>query len=394
MHELQTTIGFQTSLLLLVALGGYLIAAITNQSAVVGQIVLGIIIGPSLFGLITYSGFVSNLAYLGAVILLFVVGLEFKLNDILRVKNGCIALLGVIVPWGFGYLTSHLFGYNHHASIFTGTALTATSIAITANVLHEMGVLKTNLAKTIIGAAVIDDILALLALSATTQIMENALLLSSVLFLTMKILCFLVIGLLTGYFIFLKLIYKVDNSTFGSKYPEFIFVLAMAIAFLYALIAEVFGISAIIGAFISGVFLEGVTLKQSKHFKDGAEYLRIIFASIFFVSLGVLANLQEMTLTAIGFLVALSVVGYISKVLGCGLAARLSKFNWRESLTIGCGMAPRGEVAMIIALIGLKKDIISQPIYITLVLMSLITTIVTPVILKALLQSKGQKIAE
>jgi Kef-type K+ transport system membrane component KefB len=389
MHELQTTIGFQTSLLLLVALGGYLLAAMTNQSAVVGQIILGIIIGPSVFGLITYSGFVSNLAYLGAVILLFVIGLEFKLKDIMGGNNAFIALFGVVVPWAFAYFTAYIFGFSHHTSIFVGTALTATSIAITANVLHEMGALKTPLAKTIIGAAVIDDILALFALTVTTKIMENTISFNNITFLAFKIVVFFGVGLLAGYFLFLKLIYKVDNSKFGAKHPEFIFFLAVTICFLYVLVAEMFGISAIIGAFVSGVFLEGVTLKQSRHFSEGADYLRIIFASIFFVSLGILVELQGITMTTFWFLITLTFTGYLSKILGCGLAAKICQYNWKESLTIGAGMAPRGEVAMIIALIGIKKEIISQPVYVCIVLMSLLTTIITPIILKKLLQTKS-----
>ncbi len=388
MHELINTVGFQTSLLLLVALSGYLLAALTNQSAVVWQIIMGIVIGPSALDLITYTGFVSNLAYLGGVILLFVIGLEFKINDLLSRKIAFIALIGVILPWISGYTTANLFGFDNNASIFIGTVLTATSIAITANVLHELGQLKTIVAKTIIGAAVIDDILALFALTLTTNLTANSMTTSALLLLVFKISAFLIIGFLLGYHIFTKLISKVDASKFAMKYPEFIFVLAMTIAFFYALIAETFGISAIIGAFIVGVFLEGVTLKNSRHFRDGADYLRIIFASIFFVSLGILANLHEMNTTTLWLLVTLTLVALVSKIIGCGLPAKLCGFNWNQASIIGVGMAPRGEVAMIVALIGLKKQIIGQPIYVTVVLMSLITTIITPIILRALLGAK------
>ena len=155
------TIEFQMSLLLFVALAGYLVAARINQSAVVGAILVGILIGPSLLGLITYTDFVRSIAQLGAIILLFVIGLEFKPNEIFHIKYGIIALVGVIVPWIGGYYVADFFGYSFRSSIFVGTALTATSIAITANVLREMGRLQTAAAKAIIGAAVIDDVLAL-----------------------------------------------------------------------------------------------------------------------------------------------------------------------------------------------------------------------------------------
>lgn len=149
------------SLLMFVALAGYLIAYRINQSAVVGIILAGIIIGPSVLGFITYTDFVQTLAHLGAVVLLFTIGLEFNIKDILKVNYLVIAFTGIIIPALGGYFLAKIFGYDFKAAIFIGTALTATSIAITANVLREMGKLQTDAAKAIIGAAVIDDILAL-----------------------------------------------------------------------------------------------------------------------------------------------------------------------------------------------------------------------------------------
>ena len=164
---------FQMSLFLFVALAGYLVASRINQSAVIGLILVGIVVGPSVLGLITYTDFVAGLANLGAVILLFVIGLEFKIQDIVGVRNGVIAAVGVIVPWIGGYSLSIAFGFDTSSAIFIGTALTATSIAITANVLREMGKLQTDAAKAIIGAAVIDDVLSLLALSVSSEVVEG-----------------------------------------------------------------------------------------------------------------------------------------------------------------------------------------------------------------------------
>ncbi len=137
MESLLTSPEFQMSLLLFVALGGYLLASRINQSAVIGLILVGLLVGPSALGLITYTDFVQGLAQLGAVILLFVIGLEFNVREILSVRNGVIAGIGVIVPWIGGYWISLAFGFNTASAIFIGTALTATSIAITANVLKE-----------------------------------------------------------------------------------------------------------------------------------------------------------------------------------------------------------------------------------------------------------------
>jgi Kef-type K+ transport system membrane component KefB len=142
-----SSIEFQMSLLLFVSLAGYLLATRINQSAVVGEILAGLLIGPSFLGLITYTDFVQSVAHLGAIILLFVVGLEFKLKDVFNFRYSQIALAGVIVPWIGGYLTAQAFGYSFENAVFTGTALTATSIAITANVLKEMGKLQTEAAK-------------------------------------------------------------------------------------------------------------------------------------------------------------------------------------------------------------------------------------------------------
>ena len=158
-------IEFQMSFLLFIALAGYLLASRINQSAVIGEILVGLLVGPSVLGIITYTDFVSSIAHLGAVVLLFVVGLEFRLEDIAKPRYLLIAASGVVVPWVMGYFASVLFGFSFGSSVFIATALTATSIAITANVLKEMGKLKTEAARAIIGAAVIDDVLSLLVLA-------------------------------------------------------------------------------------------------------------------------------------------------------------------------------------------------------------------------------------
>ena len=138
--------------------------------------------------------------------------------------------------------------------------------------------------------------------------------------------------------------------------------------------------SAIVGAFIAGVSFEGVRLYQSKSLKEGAEYLQIIFASIFFVSLGILADFHALTPEVVVFLIALTIVAIITKVVGCGIPAKLSGLCTKDALIVGFGMAPRGEVAMIVALIGLETGIIGQGVYVTLVLMSLLTTLITPIV--------------
>lgn len=385
MHHLLSSIEFQMSLLLFVALAGYILASKINQSAVIGEILVGLIIGPSLLGWITYTDFVKSIAHLGAVILLFVVGLEFRLRDIANAKYGVIALAGVIVPWICGYYLAKIFGYDFNSAIMTGTALTATSIAITANVLKEMGMLQTDAARAIIGAAVIDDVLSLVALSISNSLVEGTFSMGATILIIVKAAAFLTIGSFIGIRFLSKGIRKLDDSDIARMYPEFAFIFAMMLAFLYAMAAEAIGLSAIVGSFLAGVSLGHVELRQSKDYKEGAEYLHIIFAAIFFVSLGIIADFNAITKDVMLFLAVLTVVAVLTKVIGCALPAYIQKMSVSDSMVIGIGMVPRGEVAMIVALIGLNKGLIGQDIYVTLVLMSLLTTMLTPILLRGII---------
>ena len=381
-HGILASIEFQMSLLMFVALAGYLIAYRINQSAVVGIILAGIVVGPSLLGLVTYTDFVSSLGHLGAVVLLFTIGLHFNIKEIINLKYSIIAFFGLVVPWVSGYYLAVVFGFDFGAAMFVGIALTATSIAITANVLKEMGKLQTKAAKAIIGAAIIDDVLSLLALSISGGIVSGDLSLASILITIVKAIGFLVLGGFLGSMLLTRLMVKLDNTRFCDKYPEVIFIFAIMIAFLYSLLAELFGLSAIIGSFLAGVALTRVKLRHEVAFREGAEHLQIIFASIFFISLGILLDFHVITLNFIWFVLALTAVAFLTKFLGCGIPARLLGIGTRDSLIIGTGMVPRGEVAMIVALIGLNQNLIAPDMYAALVLMSLLTTVIPPVVLR------------
>lgn len=385
--EIFSSPAFQMSLLLFVSLAGYLIASKINQSAVIGEILLGLMIGPSFLGLLSYNEFVRSFAELGVIILLFVIGLEFSVRELAKPKYLWIAVLGVVIPWISGFFVANFFGFSFAAAVLVGTTLTATSVAITANVLKEFGVLQSEAAKAIIGAAVIDDILGLLALSISTQVVNGNLSITLISLILVKVVLFLLLGIVFG-IIADKMIVRIDRAKISRLYPEFVFIFAITIAFLYALIAEFIGISAIVGAFIAGVSFSSLDLKHSRSYKEGAEYLHIIFAAIFFVSIGILADLSSINSNAILFIVVLTVAAILSKVVGCGIPAILQKINVRDSLIIGFGMSPRGEVAMIIALIGLNEKIITQNIFVSIIIMSLTTTLVAPIILRNWLLKK------
>ena len=381
MEHLTTTIEFQMSLLLFVSLAGYLLASRISQPAVVGIILVGLLVGPSALGFITYTDFIRSIAHLGSVVLLFVIGLEFNLKDLSNPKYFVIGAAGVLVPLAGGYWICRVFDLELTVALFIGVAVTATSIAITADSLREMGRLHTDAAKAIIGAAVADDVLALLALSVVQQSAKGVLSVGATLIIFVEAVAFLGVGALVGRFILNRFMDRLDCTAMAEKYPEVDFIFSMIVAFFYAMVAEAIGLSAIVGSFVAGVSLEGAHLRCSKDFKEGAEYLRIIFASIFFVSLGVLVDFNAMDLSVLWFLLALTLMGILTKVLGCGVPAKLMGLTAKDSMVIGFGMTPRGEVTMIVALIGLDRGILDQRLYAALVAMSLITTIIPPLII-------------
>ena len=385
MLDVFQTIEFQISLLLFIALVGYFLAIRFGQSIVIGEILVGILVGPSVLGLITYTEFIEQLATMGAIFLLFVVGLQTKFKEIFNARSFVIALLGVIVPWIGGFVIANAFGYPVGEAVFVGTALTATSIAITAQVLKEMGKLDTPAAKSIIGAAVVDDVLALLALSLTKEFLTSTISLNNIAYTAAVALVFLAIGILLGTRLINPQLERFDKWAKKNKVEKATFIAAIAIAFAYSLVAEVVGLSAIVGAFIAGVSLESLKIKS---YHEGSEYLEAIFAAIFFVSLGVLVNVQAAA-TAGVFIIALTAVAILTKLVGCFVPARLMGLNNSQSLIVGLGMVPRGEIAIIAALYGLSNGLIGQPVYAAILMMSLLTTIVTPVFMKQLFAGKA-----
>jgi Kef-type K+ transport system membrane component KefB len=187
-------------------------------------------------------------------------------------------------------------------------------------------------------------------------------------------------GLLVGVKLVSPLLAWLDRRPLAKQYPEFIFITALAIAFLYAMVAELIGLSGIVGAFIAGVSCREITLCHSRDPREGAEYLQVIFAAVFFVSLGIIVDLRALTPSIVILAGAITLVGRVMKLVGCGLPARLLGYSLHDATVIGFGMAPRGEVAMIVALIGLNAGVVGQEIFVTVIIMSLVTTVITPVV--------------
>ncbi|MBI5073416.1 cation:proton antiporter [Candidatus Woesearchaeota archaeon] len=388
--ELFSSIEFEMTLFMLITILAYYLSYKLSQSALVLQIVLGIIIGPSVLHLVSGTDFIESIAQFGAIILLFVIGLEFRLEDIAKPKYFLIAIFGVLLPWGGGYLLAKAFGYAFGPALFIGAALTATSIALTANVLKEMGIIRSEIAKAIIGAAVIDDVLGLLVLAFSEQLVGGNVHLSLILWIFLKAMIFLIGGALLGMYFFNPIIHKIDKSPVAKKYPELVFITTMFLVFLYSLVSEYFGLSAIVGAFLAGVSLEGVQLINSQSHRHGAEYLHMVFGSIFFVSLGVIVDFHGFSFGTFFFMIVLTLLAIATKCIGCGVCALFQGYSFQESLVLGIGMSPRGEVAMIVALLGLNAGIIGQDVYLSLMLMSIITTVAVPPILRQLLQRSAR----
>ena len=259
------------------------------------------IVGPSVFGWITYTSFVTNVAHLGAIVLLFVVGLEFRARELASLRPFLIALAGVIVPWVAGFLVARGFGFETTRALLIGVALSATSIAITADTLRELSRLQSSESRLIIGAAVIDDVLALLALSLTEQFGSGTIEMTTIALMAMKAILFIAAGAWLGQIVLARLTEKIEHSVLSDRSPEFVFVLGLLTAFTYALIAEHIGLSAIVGAFVAGIVFEGIKVSKSRSVHLGAEYVRAAFGAVFFVSLGVLADLRTLGIDTLGF---------------------------------------------------------------------------------------------
>jgi len=383
---------FQITMLLIVAIISSFIFVRIGLPKIVGLIVVGIVIGPSVLGFITIdhvgsTDIISLLAGFGVIIMLFLIGLEFEIKDIYTRKNIAIAIGGVSIPWIAGYFLADLMLSDpapdfskFSQSVFVGTALVATSVAITAGVLKEMGLIGSNISKTILGAAIVDDVLGMIVLAISAGIGQGGTIDPVDLALvSIAAILFVSVGAYIGLHFVNKVIGKVERMGIRIGLKESGFLLALAFAFLYAFISEIIGISAIVGAFIAGTSF--ASCEYRKQFMDGIAFLEWVFAPIFFISLGILVDIR-LPLEVWLFAFALAAVAILSKVLGSGVPAKIFGMKWRESISVGIGMSPRLEVAMIIALFGLTNFIISSEIYSVIIVTGLITVLLSPPLLR------------
>lgn len=358
-----------------------------NLPAVVGSLLAGIILGPVLLNIIQPSETITNLAELGVIVLMFEAGLETDLKELK--KSGLaafvIALLGVLVPLMIGAVMMYVYDKNVMQAIFGGTILTATSVSITVDTLQEMGKLKGRAGTAILGAAIIDDILGILLLSLITSIGgSGSLHLGSILFVLLKMAAFFVLALVSGcliYRFFQWLLPK--NEERKRRIPVFAFAYCLILAY----ISELFGIADITGAYLAGVVL--CSLSQSDYIHSKVEVVSyMLITPLFFASIGLKVNVDGMTKDIILFTIIISIAAVLTKILGCGLGAKIMHYTNKEALQIGMGMVCRGEVALIVANKGMKANLMDEKFFSPMVIMVVVTTLVTPILLKLAFRGK------
>jgi len=367
---------------------GYLSTRI-GQPAVFGELVMGVILGPSLLNIahlpfITDAALPETISYLGelgVLLLMFLAGLELHLNDLARSSrvSALSGTIGVILPVFLGLGFGELLGLDFNHSLFLGLTLAATSVSISAQVLIELNKLRTKVGMGLLGAAVFDDILTLLLLSVFLAFLTDGNSVMGVLLVFIKMLAFLGLSAAFG----LWVLPKVSRLVARLHISQGITALAIIVMLTYALAAELFGgMAAITGTFIAGLMF-GRTAEKKTIEANVQAMAYSFFVPIFFVSIGLSVNLQSIDLHSAWVILAITIVAVLSKVIGAGSGAWLAKFTPLESLQMGIGMVSRGEVGLIIAKIGLDNGYLNQEFFAAIVIMILITTLITPPMLRA-----------
>ena len=361
---------------------------------VVGEIIAGLLIGPSVLGWVDQTDFILKMAEVGVVLLMFSAGLGTDLKELM--KTGPIAFLiaccGVFVPLVSGaliymayYGVSPWGSDEFYKAVFIGTIMTATSVSITVSSLKEMGKLKTKVGTTILSAAIIDDIIGIMVLTFVIGFKNPDANPGKVVINT---LLFFVFSIVVGY-----ISYKIFKMA-DKKYPHTrrIPIAGLAYCFALAYIAErYFGIADITGAYFAGIIL--CSINDSEYIAEKTDINSyMLFGPIFFASIGLKTDIDDMTIPLLVFSIGFVIVALLSKIIGCGLIAKICKFSWLDSLKIGVGMMTRGEVALIVAQKGLSVGLV-EPVYFTsVILLIIVSSITTPIILKILF-SRDKQIA-
>ncbi|OQY36185.1 MAG: hypothetical protein B6243_03780 [Anaerolineaceae bacterium 4572_5.2] len=373
-------------------MGGYLSYRL-KQPTVVGEVIAGLILGPTVLNFLHWPVFTNEhlgetitlLAELGVLLLMFIAGLELHLSDLAR--SGKVAVLagamGFIAPLVMGFALAMAFSFSLHQAIFIGLILAPTSVSISAQTLMELKVLRSKVGVSLLGAAVVDDILVVLGVSVFLALLGGGAGggLASVLLILLKMILYLVIATALGLWLLPKLCSLIEKLPISQGLIAFTFVTVL----LYSWAAESLGhMATIIGAFLAGLLFARSPLKE--RIEEGFLPLAYgVFVPIFFVGVGLSADLRQLFSTeGIWLLVSMFVTAVISKIIGAGLAGRLGGLTNREAAQLGAGMIPRGEVVLIVITIGITEGLIGLDIFSAAVGMVVLATLVAPIMLRSL----------
>lgn len=354
-----------------------------GQPSVLGKLLVGILIGPSVLGLVTETETLKEFSQLGVILLMFIAGLETDVDEFKRTGKAStfVGVGGIVFPLLVVYLAGILLGLSTMQSWFLGLLLSATSVSISVQALKEMNQLKSREGTTILGAAVIDDVVVIIALAFLMSFAGGDINLSVVI---LKKVFFFAGAIFVGW----KVVPWFLNRFSSLKVTEAVTSSALIICFVYAYLAEYTGVAAIIGAYIAGVSIS-VTKFKHEVFEKVETISYSIFVPVFFTSIGVTAQFSGI-MDNIGLIVLLSIVAILTKLIGALVGAKLAGFNWNSSLGIGSAMISRGEVALIIAAIGLESKLLTQDMFAIIVVVVLVTTIVTPPMMKWFFKSDSE----
>lgn len=363
-----------------------LLAKKLKAPQVVGEIVAGLIIGPSVLGLVGQSDFISQLAEIGVLLLMFYAGLETDLKELLHTGPVAlvIACMGVAVPLFGGYLLySCFYGFSpagsdeFYKAIFTGVIMTATSVGITVQTLRELGRLKSKVGTVIMSAAIIDDVIGIIVLTFVIGFKSPE---SNSLQVVINTVLFFAFALVVGFIIY-KIFKLIDKKYFHQRRIP---ILGLCLCFAMAYAAEkYFGIADITGAYVAGIIL--CNLRDSEYIAEKMDISSyMIFGPVFFASIGLKTEFSGLTPSLLLFSISFVIVALVAKIIGCGGISRLFGYKGRDCLRIGVGMMTRGEVALIVSQKGLAVGLM-DPVYFTSVILLIIcSSIITPVIMKLL----------
>lgn len=353
-----------------------------NGPQVVGEIVAGLLVGPCLFNFVQYDGFISGMAEIGVVLLMFAAGLGTDLKEL--IKTGFVSLMiaiaGVVVSIAGGAAIYLAFGFGEPGmqmleGIFVGTILAATSVSITVQALKEMGQLKGKVATTILSAAIIDDVIGIVLLTVVIGFKSPTV---QPLNVCINIVLFFALAFVIGFALYFAFKWLDKRWPHSRRIPIF----GLALCFACAYCAEkFFGIADITGAYVAGIIL--CNIKDSHYIErkmDVSSYM--IFGPVFFASIGLQTSFDNFDLSMLWFSIALVAVALLTKVIGCGGAARLCRFNMPDSLKIGIGMMNRGEVGLIVAKKGLDTGLMAPQLFTPVIVLIIVSSLVTPIALK------------